>query len=116
MSVQLFLDKVAQSDESVEANVSTIFQSIRGTKQYWFLRSSELRCMLREWGSPTLFRRFSAYFGISLLYQCIGKTKHPVPSLCQQYRGANWFSIFTVGSPGRGRYWSSWRIALILVS
>ena len=26
------------------------------------------------------------------------------------------FSTFTVGSLGRGRYWSSWRIALILVS
>ena len=59
MSVQLFLDKVSHADESVEANVSTIFQSIRGTKQYWFLRSSELRCMLREWGTPTLFLTFS---------------------------------------------------------
>ena len=59
MSVQLFLDKVSHSDESVEANVSTIFQSIRGTKQYWYLRSSELRCMLREWGTPTLFLTFS---------------------------------------------------------
>ena len=34
MSVQLFLDKVSHSDESVVANVSTIFQSIRGTMQY----------------------------------------------------------------------------------
>ena len=59
MSVQLFLDKVSHADESVEANVSTIFQSIRGTKQYWFLRYSELRCMLREWGTPTLFLTFS---------------------------------------------------------
>ena len=46
MPVQLFLDKVSHADESVEANVSTIFQSIQGRKQYWFLRSSELRCML----------------------------------------------------------------------
>ena len=59
MSVQLFLDKVSHADESVEANVSTIFQSIRGTKQYWFSRYSELRCMLREWGTPTLFLTFS---------------------------------------------------------
>ena len=59
MSVRLFLDKVSHTDESVEANVSTIFQSIRGTEQYWFLRSSELRCMLREWGTPTLFFIFS---------------------------------------------------------
>ena len=26
------------------------------------------------------------------------------------------FPTFTVGSLGRGQYWSSWRIALILVS
>ena len=28
-----------------------------------------------------LFRRFSAYFGISILYQCIGTTKQHMPSL-----------------------------------
>ena len=32
---------------------------MRGTKQYWFIRQSELRCMIREWGSPTLFLTFS---------------------------------------------------------
>ena len=40
MSVQLFLDKVAQSDEFVEANVSTIFKSIRGTKQSMYTENS----------------------------------------------------------------------------
>ena len=30
-----------------------------GTKQYWFLRQSELKCMIREWGSRTLFLTFS---------------------------------------------------------
>ena len=34
-------------------------QSVHGTKQYWFVRKSELRCMIREWGSPTLFLTFS---------------------------------------------------------
>ena len=24
-----------------------------GTKQYWFVRQSELKCMIREWGSRT---------------------------------------------------------------
>ena len=57
--VNAFLDKVAHSDDTVEANISTIFQSIRGSKQYWFLRSSELRCMVREFGPPTLFLTFS---------------------------------------------------------
>ena len=55
MPVQTFLDKLSKSDQDVEANLSTVFQSVRGSKQHWFLRSSELRCMLREWGTPTLF-------------------------------------------------------------
>ena len=37
----------------------TMLQSVRGTKQYWFLRQSELKCMIGEWGSPTLFLTFS---------------------------------------------------------
>ena len=36
-----------------------MLQSVRGTKQYWFIRQSELRCMICEWGSPTLFLTFS---------------------------------------------------------
>ena len=36
-----FLSKVSKSDDNIEANLSTIFQSLRGTKQYWFHRSSE---------------------------------------------------------------------------
>ena len=35
-----------------------MLQSVRGTKQCWFLRQSELKCMIREWGSPTLFLTF----------------------------------------------------------
>ena len=34
-------------------------QSVRGTKQYWFVRQSELRRMIREWNSPTLFLTLS---------------------------------------------------------
>ena len=36
-----------------------MLQSVRGTKQYWFVKKSELRCMICEWGSPTLFLTFS---------------------------------------------------------
>ena len=36
-----------------------MLQSVYGTKQYWFVRKSELRCIIREWGSPTLFLTFS---------------------------------------------------------
>ena len=58
-SVSKLLDNVEASDEHLEANLCTMLQSVRGTKQYWFLRQSELKCMIREWGSPTLFLTFS---------------------------------------------------------
>ena len=45
---------VETSDEHLEANLCTMLQSVRGTKQYWFLRQSKLRCMVWEWGLPTL--------------------------------------------------------------
>ena len=48
--VSKFLDSVEASNEHLEANLSTMLQSVRGTKQYWFLRQSELKCMIREWG------------------------------------------------------------------
>ena len=55
MPVGEFMDRVSNSDKDVEANLFTVFQSVRGSKQYWFLRRSEALCMLREYGSPTLF-------------------------------------------------------------
>ena len=59
MSVSTLLDQVNTSDEQLEARLSTMLQSVRGTKQFWFLRHSELKCMIREWGSPILFLTFS---------------------------------------------------------
>ena len=59
MPVQVFLNKVSSSDQELETSLSTVFQSVRGSKQYWFLRSSELNCMVREFGAPTLFMTFS---------------------------------------------------------
>ena len=43
--------RVSNSDQ--EANLSTVFQSVKGSKQY--LRRSDVFCMVREYGSPTLF-------------------------------------------------------------
>ena len=54
-SVCTLLDKVNGSDEQLEGNLSTVLQSVRGSKQYWFFRQGEVRCMIREFGSPTLF-------------------------------------------------------------
>lgn len=47
-----FLQGIESSDQQVEANLNTMFQSVRGSKQYWYLRRSEALCMIREWGSP----------------------------------------------------------------
>ena len=55
ISVSEFMDRVSQSDEDIEANLSTVFQCVRGSKQYWYLRRSEVLCMIREYGPPTLF-------------------------------------------------------------
>ena len=59
MTVGTLLSNVQASDEHLEANLCTMLQSVRGTKLYWFRRKSELRCMICEWGSPTLFLTFS---------------------------------------------------------
>ena len=59
MTVGTLLSNVQANDEHLEATLCTMLQSVRGTKQYWFKRKSELRCMIREWGSPTLFLTFS---------------------------------------------------------
>ena len=50
MSVKDFLKEVDSSNKQMEANISTMFQSVRGTKQYWFLKKSDLNCMIREHG------------------------------------------------------------------
>ena len=59
MIVGTLLSNVQANNDQLEANLCTMLQSVRGTKQYWFVRKSELRCMIREWGSPTLFLTFS---------------------------------------------------------
>ena len=59
MSVSVLLHGVATRDEPLEANLCTMLQSVRGTKQYWFAKQSELRCMIRASGPPTLFLTFS---------------------------------------------------------
>ena len=54
-----FVDRVSSCDQEVEGNLCTIFQSMRGSKQYWFLWRNEVMCMVREYGSPTLFLTLS---------------------------------------------------------
>ena len=59
MPVGEFVITVWSCDQEVGGNLCTIFQSMRGSKQYWFLRCSEVLCMVREYGSPTLFLTLS---------------------------------------------------------
>ena len=59
LSVQQFVNGVNSSDAGIEANLSTVLQSVRGTKQFWFLKKSDVMAMIREFGLPTLFLTFS---------------------------------------------------------
>ena len=58
-SVSNFFQNVRVNNDRLEANLSTLMQSVRGTKQFWNFKRSELNCMLREIGTPTLFLTFS---------------------------------------------------------
>jgi predicted DNA-binding ribbon-helix-helix protein len=57
MSVSSLIAKLDPADEHLESNLCSMLQAIRGTKQYWFQRQSEVKCMVREWGSPTILCR-----------------------------------------------------------
>ena len=59
LSAGTLLKQIEAADPTIEARLSTMLQSVRGTKQYWFLRKSELQCMIRKFGSPTFFLTFS---------------------------------------------------------
>ena len=59
LSVQQFVDGINSSDTGIEANLSTVLQSLRGTKQFWLLKKSDVMAMIREYGSPTLFLTLS---------------------------------------------------------
>ena len=61
MAVGSLINKLNVSDEVLEGNLSTVLQTIRGSKQYWFTRQSEVKCMIREYGSPTIFLTLSCF-------------------------------------------------------
>ena len=54
-SVAEIMAMVDKNDLELEGNLSTILQPVRGTNQYWYEVKGELKCMIREWGSPTFF-------------------------------------------------------------
>ena len=42
LSVKEFVNGVNSCDTSIEANLGTVLQSVRGTKQFWFLKKSDV--------------------------------------------------------------------------
>ena len=54
-SVAEIMAMVDKNDLELEGNLSTILQPVRGTNQYWYKVNGELKCMIRECGSPTFF-------------------------------------------------------------
>ena len=52
-SVAEIMAMVDKNDLELEGNLNTVLQPVRGTNQYWYKVKGELKCMIREWGSPT---------------------------------------------------------------
>ena len=59
LSVSSLLQQARSSNDQLEANLSTMLQSVRGTIQYWIKRQSKLKTMIKEFGPPTFFLTFS---------------------------------------------------------
>ena len=47
-TVSALLNDINNSDLALELNLTTLLQSIRGTKQYWFMHKSDFDCIVRE--------------------------------------------------------------------
>ena len=90
MSVDQLLSRVQSSDEHLESNLTTMLQQVRGTQQYWFTRQSEVKCMIREYGPPTLFLTFScAEYDCADIARYLRKVndvpdKYPIGKLCTE--------------------------------
>ena len=54
-----FMDRLSRSDGVVEANLTSVFQCMHGSSQYWYTHRSELLCMVRLYGSPSIFLTLS---------------------------------------------------------
>uniref|UniRef100_A0A1X7TTM4 Helitron helicase-like domain-containing protein n=1 Tax=Amphimedon queenslandica TaxID=400682 RepID=A0A1X7TTM4_AMPQE len=59
-TVAEILEKINVLDEEFEGNLSTMLAPIRGTNQYWFRVKGEVKAMIAEYGSPTLFLTLSS--------------------------------------------------------
>ena len=59
MTAAQFVDQVKTSGEFLEKRLCTLMNTVRGSNQYWYLRRSEVKQMVAEFGSPTFFVTFS---------------------------------------------------------
>jgi len=85
LTIKQFLDNINRCDISTEASLLTILQSVRGTKQIWYLRKSDIMAMIREYGSPTLFLTFScAEYDSPEIERYLNNvsSKYSMPKLC----------------------------------
>ena len=60
LSVKSLLQKIDARDRELECNLTTLFSNIRGTRQYWYSRQTELNVMMKEFGPPTWFVTLSS--------------------------------------------------------
>ena len=49
------ISKIESGNRQLEANLSSLFGNMRGTRQYWYSRQTEVKCMMPEYGPPTWF-------------------------------------------------------------
>ena len=82
MSASSLINRLQLNDELLETNLSTMLQTVCGTTQFWLKKQSELRCMVREFGTPTLFLTFSCAEYDSCDIADYLKTVNNVPEGC----------------------------------
>ena len=77
-----------RADAGIEANLSTVLQSVRGTKQLWFHQKGDVLAMIREFGCPTLFMMLScAEYNSVEIHRYLRKVNqvadsYPIERLC----------------------------------
>ena len=72
LSIKQFVDGVNSSDTVIEANLSTVLQSVRDTKQFWFLKKSDVMAIIRVyffWAHFSLRIFLDEYFPLNNLKQ-----------------------------------------------
>ena len=104
MPVGEFMDRVSNSDEHIEGSLSTVFHNIRGSNQFWYLRRSEVLCMVREYGPPTLCLTLScAEYNSLEIATYLRKVNdvsdsYPIGKLCTEVRRENVLRNITTSS------------------